>query len=137
MQFIINMEVERYTLATGRDGGHRLHALLEAVGDYLHPWGYPARLAGLGDERGHVGNLTFGLEQGARVPIAIISLVAIGIASDLLTGDLPDRRESRDGAHCHRHGLLITALVIATDAPGQVSSTRAPEGVANFFQSAH
>src|SRR5919107_1012397 len=41
-----------------RDGGHRLHALLEAVGGDLHPWGDPAQcLAGLGDERGHAANL--------------------------------------------------------------------------------
>ena len=31
IQFFINMEVERYTLATGRDGAHRLRPALEAV----------------------------------------------------------------------------------------------------------
>jgi hypothetical protein len=35
MQYVLNMEIERYTLATGETGGHRLHPLLEAVGANL------------------------------------------------------------------------------------------------------
>ena len=31
LQFFINMEIERYTLATGETSLRRLHALLEAV----------------------------------------------------------------------------------------------------------
>ena len=122
----------------GRDGGHRLHALLEAVGDYLHPWGYPAqRLAGLGDERGHAGNLHLWPRAGGQGSYRHHIACGIGIA---LTFS-PVIYQTVEKVEMVLIGIvmvfLITALVIATDAGSWAGVvTRAPEGVANFFQSA-
>src|SRR5918999_1697506 len=134
VQFIINMEVERYTLATGETA-------VTGFTRFWKPWGIifilgailPNAWPGWATSGATLVTFTFGLEQGARVPIAIIALVAIGIA---LTFS-PVIYQTIEKVEMVLIGIvvvfLITALVIATDAASWAGVvTRAPEGIANF-----
>src|SRR5918995_1087195 len=137
-QWFLNMEVERYTLATGETA-------VTGFTRFWKPWGVifilgailPNAWPGWATSGATLVTFTFGLEQGARVPIAIIALVAIGIA---LTFS-PVIYQTVEKVEMVLIGIvmvfLITALVIATDAASWAGVvTRAPEGIANFFQSA-
>ena len=138
VQFFIDMEVERYTLATGETA-------VTGFTRFWKPWGIifilgailPNAWPGWATSGATLLTFTFGLGQGARVPIAIIALVAIGIALTLSPVIYQTVEKVEMVLIAIVLLFLITALVIATDAAswGGVV-TRAPEGVANFFQSA-
>jgi hypothetical protein len=138
VQFIIDMEVERYTLATGETA-------VTGFTRFWKPWGIifilgailPNAWPGWATSGATLLTFTFGLEQGARVPIAIIALVAIGIALTLSPVIYQTVEKVEMVLIAIVLVFMITALVIATDAASWAGVvTRAPEGVANFFQSA-
>jgi len=80
-QYFINMEIERYTLATGETavtGFTRLWrpwGLLFIVMTVV-PWAWPGWATGAST----TFTFAFGLSEGAIVPITILLLIAIGIA---------------------------------------------------------
>src|ERR671921_984107 len=138
VQFFIDMEVERYTLATGETA-------VTGFTRFWKPWGVifilgailPNAWPGWATSGATLVTFAFGLGQGARVPIAIIALVAIGIALTFSPVIYQTVEKVEMVLIAIVVIFLITALVFATDAPSWAGVvTRAPEGVATFFQSA-
>lgn len=133
-QYFLNMEIERYTLATGETA-------ITGFTRFWKPWGIvfvlgailPNAWPGWATSGAALLTFTFGLGEGARAPIAIIGLVAIGLA---ITAS-PVVYQTIEKIELVLVGIilvfLVTAVVVATDASAWAGIvTQAPAGVAGF-----
>ena len=137
-QYFLNMEIERYTLATGETA-------VTGFTRFWMPWGIffilgailPNAWPGWATSGATVLTFIFGWGEGAKIPIAIIFLVAIGLALTLS----PVIYQTLEKVQLVLIGIIllfvVVALFTATNGSAWASVvTEAPEGVANFFQSA-
>ena len=137
-QYFLNMEIERYTLATGETA-------VTGFTRFWMPWGIFFILGAIlpnawpGWATSGATMLTFIFEwgQGARIPIAIIFLVAIGLALTLS----PVIYQTLEKVQMVLLGIILLFVVVAVFVATNGSAwagvvTEAPEGAANFFQSA-
>jgi Mn2+/Fe2+ NRAMP family transporter len=137
-QYFLNMEIERYTLATGETA-------VTGFTRYWMPWGIffilgailPNAWPGWATSGATVLTFIFGWGEGARIPIAIIFLVAIGLALTLS----PVVYQMLEKVQMVLIGIIllfvVVALFVATTGSAWASVvTEIPEGVGNFFQSA-
>jgi Mn2+/Fe2+ NRAMP family transporter len=137
-QYFLNMEIERYTLATGETA-------VTGFTRFWVPWGIffilgailPNAWPGWATSGATVLTFIFGWGEGARIPIAIIFLVAIGLALTLS----PVVYQTLEKVQMVLIGIIllfvVVALFVATNGSAWASVvTEAPEGVGNFFQSA-
>ena len=70
-QFVLNMEIERYTLATGRDRADRVQPVLAALGSGVRDHDLLRQpLAGLGDQLRDAGHATCSAASRATSPSA-------------------------------------------------------------------
>jgi hypothetical protein len=133
MQFFLNMEVSRYTLATGETA-------VTGFSRMWLPWGIvfvlgailPNTFPGWASSGSEAFTFLVGLDAGAIPLIATIFLVSIGLAVTLS----PVIYQTLEKAEAVMVALIVvfvvTAIAIATDAAswGQVF-TEAPSGAAN------
>jgi Mn2+/Fe2+ NRAMP family transporter len=137
-QYFLNMEIERYTLATGETA-------VTGFTRFWMPWGIffilgailPNAWPGWATSGATVLTFIFEWGEGARIPIAIIFLVAIGLALTLS----PVIYQTLEKVQMVLIGIIllfvVVALFIATNGSAWAAIvTEAPEGAANFFQSA-
>ncbi len=137
-QYFLNMEIERYTLATGETA-------VTGFTRFWMPWGIffilgailPNAWPGWATSGATVLTFIFGWGEGARIPIAIIFLVAIGLALTLS----PVIYQTLEKVQLVLIGIILlfvgVALFVATTGSAWASVvTEVPEGVGNFFQSA-
>ena len=137
-QYFLNMEIERYTLATGETA-------VTGFTRFWMPWGIffilgailPNAWPGWATSGATVLTFIFEWGEGARIPIAIIFLVAIGLALTLS----PVIYQTLEKVQMVLIGIIllfvVVALFIATNGSAWASVvTEVPEGVGNFFQSA-
>jgi hypothetical protein len=137
-QWFLNMEIERYTLATGETA-------VTGFTRFWMPWGIffilgailPNAWPGWATSGATVFTFAFNLGEGARIPIAIIFLVAIGLALTLS----PVIYQTLEKVQMVLLGIIllfvVVAVVVATNGSAWAGIvTEAPEGVGNFFQSA-
>jgi len=136
LQFFVNMEVERYTLATGETA-------VTGFSRLWLPWGTFFVLGGIlihiwpGWATGGTTLLTFlfGLSSSAVAPLSVILLVAIGLALTLS----PVVYQTIEKVEMVLIGIIlvfmVTAIVVVTDATswGAVV-TAAPTALANFSE---
>jgi Mn2+/Fe2+ NRAMP family transporter len=137
-QYFLNMEIERYTLATGETA-------VTGFTRFWMPWGIffilgailPNAWPGWATSGATVLTFIFEWGEGAKIPIAIIFLVAIGLALTLS----PVVYQTLEKVQMVLIGIIllfvVVALFVATTGSAWASVvTEAPEGAANFFQSA-
>src|ERR687891_222379 len=137
-QYFLNMEIERYTLATGETA-------VTGFTRFWMPWGIffilgailPNAWPGWATSGATVLTFIFEWGEGAKIPIAIIFLVAIGLALTLS----PVIYQMLEKVQMVLIGIIllfvVVALFIATNGSAWASVvTEVPEGVGNFFQSA-
>src|ERR671913_1293647 len=137
-QYFLNMEIERYTLATGETA-------VTGFTRFWMPWGIffilgailPNAWPGWATSGATVLTFIFEWGEGARIPIAIIFLVAIGLALTLS----PVIYQTLEKVQMVLIGIIllfvVVALFVATNGSAWASVvTEVPEGVGNFFQSA-
>ena len=137
-QYFLNMEIERYTLATGETA-------VTGFTRFWMPWGIffilgailPNAWPGWATSGATVLTFIFGWGEGAKIPIAIIFLVAIGLALTLS----PVIYQTLEKVQMVLIGIIllfvVVALFVATTGSAWASVvTETPEGVGNFFQSA-
>src|SRR5918996_1581805 len=135
-QYFLNMEIERYTLATGETA-------VTGFTRYWMPWGIffilgailPNAWPGWATSGATVLTFIFEWGEGARIPIAIIFLVAIGLALTLS----PVIYQTLEKVQMVLLGIIllfvVVALFIATNGSAWVSVvTEIPDGAGNFFQ---
>jgi Mn2+/Fe2+ NRAMP family transporter len=137
-QYFLNMEIERYTLATGETA-------VTGFTRFWMPWGIffilgailPNAWPGWATSGATVLTFIFEWSEGAKVPIAIIFLVAIGLALTLS----PVVYQTLEKVQMVLIGIIllfvVVALFVATTGSAWASVvTEVPEGVGNFWQSA-
>ena len=137
-QWFLNMEIERYTLATGETA-------VTGFTRFWMPWGVifilgailPNAWPGWATSGATVFTFAFNLGEGARIPSAIIFLVAIGLALTLS----PVIYQTLEKVQMVLLGIIllfvVVALFVVTNGSAWASVvTEAPEGAANFLQSA-
>src|SRR3712207_1580907 len=137
-QWFLNMEIERYTLATGETA-------VTGFTRFWMPWGIifilgaflPNAWPGWATSGATVLTFIFEWGEGAKIPIAIIFLVAIGLAVTLS----PVIYQTLEKVQMVLIGIIllfvVVALFVATTGSAWASVvTEVPEGAANFFQSA-
>src|ERR671921_1251683 len=135
-QYFLNMEIERYTLATGETA-------VTGFTRFWMPWGIffilgailPNAWPGWATSGATVLTFIFEWGEGARIPIAIIFLVAIGLALTLS----PVIYQTLEKVQMVLLGIIllfvVVALFIATNGSAWVSVvTEIPDGAGNFFQ---
>jgi Mn2+/Fe2+ NRAMP family transporter len=135
-QYFLNMEIERYTLATGETA-------VTGFTRFWMPWGIffilgailPNAWPGWATSGATVLTFIFGWGEGARIPIAIIFLVAIGLALTLS----PVIYQTLEKVQMVLVGIIllfvVVALFMATTGSAWASVvTEIPDGVGNFFQ---
>jgi Mn2+/Fe2+ NRAMP family transporter len=135
-QYFLNMEIERYTLATGETA-------VTGFTRFWMPWGIffilgailPNAWPGWATSGATVLTFIFGWGEGARIPIAIIFLVAIGLALTLS----PVIYQTLEKVQMVLVGIIllfvVVALFMATSGSAWASVvTEIPDGVGNFFQ---
>ena len=137
-QYFLNMEIERYTLATGETA-------VTGFTRFWMPWGIffilgailPNAWPGWATSGATVLTFIFGWGEGAKIPIAIIFLVAIGLALTLS----PVIYQTLEKVQMVLIGIILlfvlVAVFVATTGSAWTSVvTEVPEGVGNFWQSA-
>jgi len=137
-QYFLNMEIERYTLATGETA-------VTGFTRFWMPWGIffilgailPNAWPGWATSGATVLTFIFEWGEGAKIPIAIIFLVAIGLALTLS----PVVYQTLEKVQMVLIGIIllfiVVALFVATNGSAWAAIvTEAPEGAANFWQSA-
>jgi Mn2+/Fe2+ NRAMP family transporter len=137
-QYFLNMEIERYTLATGETA-------VTGFTRFWMPWGIffilgailPNAWPGWATSGATVLTFIFEWGEGAKIPIAIIFLVAIGLALTLS----PVIYQTLEKVQMVLIGIILlfvlVALFVATTGSAWTSVvTEVPEGVGNFWQSA-
>jgi Mn2+/Fe2+ NRAMP family transporter len=137
-QYFLNMEIERYTLATGETA-------VTGFTRFWMPWGIffilgailPNAWPGWATSGATVLTFIFEWGEGARIPIAIIFLVAIGLALTLS----PVIYQTLEKVQMVLIGIILlfvlVAVFVATTGSAWTSVvTEVPEGVGNFWQSA-
>ena len=137
-QYFLNMEIERYTLATGETA-------VTGFTRFWMPWGIffilgailPNAWPGWATSGATVLTFIFDWGEGARIPIAIIFLVAIGLALTLS----PVIYQTLEKVQMVLIGIILlfvlVAVFVATTGSAWTSVvTEVPEGVGNFWQSA-
>ena len=137
-QYFLNMEIERYTLATGETA-------VTGFTRFWMPWGIffilgailPNAWPGWATSGATVLTFIFEWGEGAKIPIAIIFLVAIGLALTLS----PVIYQTLEKVQMVLIGIILLFVVVAvfTATTGSAWAsvvTEVPEGVGNFWQSA-
>ena len=137
-QYFLNMEIERYTLATGETA-------VTGFTRFWMPWGIffilgailPNAWPGWATSGATVLTFIFEWGEGAKIPIAIIFLVAIGLALTLS----PVIYQTLEKVQMVLIGIIllfvVVAVFVATTGSAWASVvTEVPEGVGNFWQSA-
>ena len=137
-QYFLNMEIERYTLATGETA-------VTGFTRFWMPWGIffilgailPNAWPGWATSGATVLTFIFEWGEGAKIPIAIIFLVAIGLALTLS----PVIYQTLEKVQMVLIGIIllfiVVALFVATNGSAWAAIvTEAPDGAANFWQSA-
>ena len=137
-QWFLNMEIERYTLATGETA-------VTGFTRFWMPWGIffilgailPNAWPGWATSGATVLTFIFDWGEGAKIPIAIIFLVAIGLALTLS----PVIYQTLEKVQMVLIGIVLLFVLVAVFVATNGSAwagvvTEAPEGATNFFQSA-
>jgi Mn2+/Fe2+ NRAMP family transporter len=137
-QWFLNMEIERYTLATGETA-------VTGFTRFWMPWGIifilgaflPNAWPGWATSGATVLTFIFDWGEGARIPIAIIFLIAIGLALTLS----PVIYQTLEKVQMVLLAIILVFVVVAVFVATNASAwagvvTQAPEGATNFFESA-
>ncbi len=130
IQYFINMEIERYTLATGETA-------LTGFARYWKPWWWLFILFALAQNfwpgwatgAGTTFTYAFGLGQGAVVPITIAALISIGIA--LTVSPVVYQTVEKIQAAMVAAIMLFIVVAIFTGTTGNAWSSLITEGVGN------
>lgn len=133
-QYFLNMEIERYTLATGETA-------VTGFTRFWMPWGIIFVVGafvtnawpGWATSGAAVFTFIFELGEGARIPIAIIFLVATGIAVTVS----PVVYQTIEKVEMVLVGIIVVFLIVAISVATTGSAwggivTEAPSGIANL-----